>query len=147
VKLHSLRNRALLVAPIRVVLGAIWVVAAIAAGASRPSALLAAVSAAFLLVFVAFNDPRSRFLSGPAEPVPVPPGTTVAPWFEQALKATIPSTVGVSVLAAIAVVPQPILAAFLGGVSIGLGAAAVLAAALQDPALYVDPRTNTLYRG
>lgn len=144
-KLHSLRDRALLVAPIRVALGAVWVVAAIAAGAGRGPALLAAASAALILVFVAFNDPRSRFVRR-AEPVPAPADAAVAPWLEQALKATMPSTVGVSVLAAIALVTQPVVAAFLGGVSVGLGAAAVLGAALQDPSLYFDPRTGTVYR-
>ena len=144
-KLHSLRDRALLVAPIRIVLGAVWVVAAIAVGAGRGPALLAAASAALILVFVAFNDPRARFLKG-SDPVDAPADASVAPWFEQALRATLPSTVGVSVLAAIALATQPVLAAFLGGVSVGLGAAAVLAAALQDPSLYVDPRTGTVYR-
>lgn len=144
-RLHSLRDRALLVAPIRVFLGIGWVAAAVAAGAGRGPSLLAAASAAFVLLFVAFNDPRSRFLKA-ADPLPAPPDAAVASWLEQALQATLPSTVGVSVLAAIALAAQPLLAAFLGGVSVGLGAAAVLAAAMQDPSLYVDPSTNTLYR-
>ena len=143
-KLHSLKERALLVAPIRIILGLAWIAAA-AARAGRGPALLAGVSAALILVFVAFNDPRSRFLRN-AEPQPAPPDAEVAPRLEQALKAMLPSTVGVSVLAAIALFPQPILCAFLGGVSIGLGAAGILAGVLQDPALYLDPATSTVYR-
>jgi hypothetical protein len=143
--LHSLRDRALLVAPIRIGLGLVWIAAAIPAGAGRGPALLAAASSAFITVFIAFNDPRSRFRGAP-EIKPLPPDAQVAPWFEQAWRAMLPSTVGVSVLAAISLYPQPILSAFLGGVSIGLGAAGVLAGALQDPALYLDPRAGTIYR-
>ena len=143
--LHSLRDRALLVAPIRVLLGILWIAVAIPAGAGRGPALLAAASSAFIIVFVAFNDPRSRF-RGPAEIEPAPDDAHVAPRLEQALRATLPSTVGVSVLAAVALYPQPIMSAFLGGISVGLGAAGVLGAALQDPALYLDPQTGTVYR-
>jgi hypothetical protein len=143
--LHSLRDRALLVAPIRVFLGILWIALAIPAGAGRGPALLAAASSAFFTVFIAFNDPRARF-RGEVEVKPAPPDATVAPWLEQALRATLPSTVGVSVLAAISLIAQPILAGFLGGVSVGLGAAGVLAALLQDPALYLDPGTGTVYR-
>ena len=143
--LHSLRDRALLVAPIRVLLGFVWVAVAIPAGAGKGPALLAAASSAFIIVFVAFNDPRSRFRGSP-EIKPMPEDAKVAPWLEQALRATLPSTVGVSVLAAVALFPQPIMAAFLGGISVGLGAAGVLGAALQDPALYLDPRTGAVYR-
>lgn len=143
--LHSLRDRALLVAPIRVLLGIVWIAAAIPAGAGKGPALLAAASSAFIIVFIAFNDPRSRFRGDPAIK-DMPPGAQVAPWLEQALRATLPSTVGVSVLAAIALYPQPIMSAFLGGVSVGLGAAGVLAGLLQDPALYLDPRTGAIYR-
>ena len=143
--LHSLRDRALLVAPIRVLLGIVWIAAAIPAGAGRGPALLAAASSAVIIVFVAFNDPRSRF-RGEVQIEPMPVDAHVASWFEQAWRATLPSTVGVSVLAAVSLYPQPILSAFLGGVSVGLGAAGVLGAALQDPALYLDPRTGTVYR-
>jgi hypothetical protein len=143
--LHSLRERALLVAPIRVLLGIVWIAAAVAAGAGRGQSLLAAASAAFVLVFVAFNDPRSRFRRS-KEPAAAPADAQVAPRLEQALRATMPSTVGVSVLAAVSLAAQPILAAFLGGVLVGLGAAGVLAGVLQDPSLYLDPRTGTIYR-
>jgi hypothetical protein len=143
--LHSLRERALLVAPIRIGLGIVWIALAAAVSTGRGPALLAAASAAFITVFIAFNDPRSRFRKD-VEVQPAPPDAEVAPRLEQALRATLPSTVGVSVLAALSLIAQPVLTAFLGGVSIGLGAAGVLAAVLQDPALYLDPRTGTVYR-
>ncbi len=143
--LHSLRERALLVAPIRIALGVVWLVAARLAGASGAAALLAFLGGGFVLVFSAFNDPRARFLRRDA-PRPAPPDAVVAPRLRQALQATVPSTVGVSVLAAIAIVPQPVLAAFLGGISAGLGVFGVLGAARTDPSLYLDVRRGVLYR-
>jgi hypothetical protein len=57
-----------------------------------------------------------------------------------------PSTVGVSILAAIALVPQPALAALLGGISAGLGIAALISVWSVDPTLYLDPTSGTVYR-
>jgi hypothetical protein len=54
--------------------------------------------------------------------------------------------VGVAVLAAIALVPQPTLAALLAGVEAGLGVAALLSLGRVDPGLYVDPQTRVVYR-
>jgi len=92
--LHSLRERALLIAPIRLALGVLWLVLARIAGAA----------------------------------------------------AMFPSTIGVSVLAAIALFPSPTLAALLGGVRAGLGIAALLTLPSIDPALLVDPRRQVVYR-
>jgi hypothetical protein len=143
--LHSLRERALLVAPIRIVLGLVWLLAARLGGASGPAALLAFGGGLFVLVFTIFNDPRIRFLRA-AEPRPAPPGFRTAGRVRQALAATLPSTLGVSVLAAVALVPEPVLAALLGGVSAGLGLAGALSALRTDPTLYVDPRRGVVYR-
>lgn len=142
---HSARDRSLYVAPIRLGLAACWVVAAIAAGATSTGALLAGAGGAFATVFSLFNDPRSRFLRG--EPVPLPADARLASPVRQALGATIPSTLGVSMLAAIALVFQPVLTALLGGISAGLGIAGALSALRLDPALYVDPRSGVVYRG
>jgi hypothetical protein len=145
VTLHSLRDRALLVAPIRLGLGVVWVFAARLSGATATTALLAFAGGAFMTVFSLFNDPRARFLRRP-EPMDAPPNARVAGRLAQALQATVPSTLGVSVLAAIAVIPYPALASFLGGISAGLGLAGVLSAARIDPALYVDARHGVVYR-
>jgi hypothetical protein len=145
VTLHSLRERALLVAPIRLGLGGLWVLGARLSGATATTSLLAFAGGAFVTVFSLFNDPRSRFLRRP-DPVEAPRDAEVAGRLRQALQAMLPSTVGVTVLAAIAVVPHPALAAFLGGISAGLGIAGALGAARTDPALYVDPRRGVLYR-
>jgi hypothetical protein len=146
VTLHQVRRRNLLVAPIRLGLGVIWLAAARIAGAESTPALLAFGTGLAGFLFLAFNDPRAAFLTR-AEPKPVPADATVAGPTLQALNAMLPSTVGVSVLAAIAVVPYPTLAALLGGVSAGLGAGGLAVAHGTDPALLVDPRTGAVYRG
>jgi len=143
--LHSLRERALLVTPIRLGLGSLWVLGARLSGASAATVLLAVAAGAFATVFTIFNDPRSRFLRRP-DPVDAPPDAQVATRLRQALQATLPSTVGVSVLAAIAVIPYPALAAFLGGISAGLGVAGALAATRTDPELFVDVGRGVVYR-
>ena len=135
----------MLVAPIRLGLGVVWLAAARLAGAESTPALLAFGTGLVGFVFLAFNDPRSAFFTR-AEPKPAPADATVAGPLRQALQATLPSTVGVSVLAAIAVVPSPVLAAFLGGISAGLGVGGLAAAPRIDPALLFDPRTGAVYR-
>ncbi|HEY2326194.1 MAG TPA: hypothetical protein VGH52_01780 [Gaiellaceae bacterium] len=144
--LHSLRGHSLYVAPIRVALGLVWVVAARIAGASSTSVWLAAATAVFAMVFLYFNDPRARFLPRRGEVQPFPEDGVIASPAQQAFRALFPSTIGVSVLAAIAVVPRPVLAAFLGGISAGLGVAGVVGALRTAPDLYYDPRRGTLYR-
>jgi hypothetical protein len=144
--LHSYRERMLLVIPIRLALGATWFVAARLAGLAATSAMLACVSGALVVTFLLLNDPRSRFLNRNVEPAAAPPEAVVAPRWQQALRATIPSTVGVSILAAIALVPQPALAALLGGISAGLGIAALLSVWAVDATLYFDPKSGTVYR-
>jgi hypothetical protein len=145
VTLHSLRDRALYVTPIRVVLGVVWLAAARPAGAPGTGALLAFAGGAFVTVFTLFNDPRSRFLRrGEAEDAP--DGALVASRLRQALHATLPSTVGVSALAAVALAFEPTLTAFLGGISAGLGIAGALYAARADPTLFVEPKSGVVYR-
>jgi len=144
-RLHSLRDRALYVAPIRVALGAVWLVAARLAGSPATGALLAFAGGAFAIVFTLFNDPRSRFLSR-GEAKEAPGDVAVASRVRQALHATLPSTAGVSVLAAVSLAFQPTLSALLGGISAGLGIAGALYALRADPALYVEPKSGVVYR-
>ena len=144
---HSLRDRTLGVIPIRLGLGLLLLGAARVAGAQNGPALLAFVLGVFGITFVIFNDPRARFVQGTVEPLELPVGAEIAPRWRQALAATMPSTVAVAALAAIALVPEPTLAALLAGVEAGLGVAAVLSLSRVDGTLYVDPRTRTIYRG
>jgi hypothetical protein len=145
VVLHPVRGRTILVAPIRLALGLAWFGAARVAGAAQASALLAFGSGVAAFVFLAFNDPRMSFIVR-NDPAPVPADARIATPLTQALRATLPSTVGVSVLAAIAVVPYPVLAAFLGGVSAGLGVGSLASLSRIDPALLLDPRSGIIYR-
>jgi len=143
--LHSIRGRSLHVAPIRLGLGLTWLGAARFAGGPATGTLLAFAGGAFAIVFFLFNDPRGRFL-GRSDVLPAPTGTVVASPVRQALGALLPSTVGVSVLAAVALVFQPTLAALLGGISAGLGVAGTFYGLRADPTLYVEPRTGVVYR-
>ena len=143
---YSLRSRTLGVIPIRLALGLLLLLAARLAGAPSTGSLLAFVSGVIAITFLLFNDPRARFVRARAEPVPLPPNAEVAPLWRQALAATLPSTVGLTVLALITLVPQPTLTALLAGLCAGLGVAAALWLPRIDPSLYVDPRTEILYR-
>ncbi|HST14490.1 MAG TPA: hypothetical protein VLJ44_06525 [Gaiellaceae bacterium] len=143
--LHSLRDRALYVTPIRVVLGGVWLAAARLAGSPATGGLLAFAGGAFVIVFTLFNDPRSRFLRR-GEAKEAPEDVLVASRVRQALHATLPSTAGVSALAAVSLVFQPTMSAFLGGISAGLGIAGALYALRADPALYVEPKSGVVYR-
>ena len=143
---HSIQERMLLVIPIRFGLGLLTLVAAVLAGAARGPALLAFVLGLLGIAFTIFNDPRARFLRREIEPLPLPADAVVASRARQAFAATLPSTLGVTALAAIALVPRPVLAALLGGVCAGLGLAALFSLGRIDPALYVDPKSDVVYR-
>jgi len=146
VTVHSIQERMLLVIPIRFGLGLLTLVAAVLAGAARGPALLAFVLGLLGIAFTIFNDPRARFLRREIEPLPLPADAVVASRARQAFAATLPSTLGVTALAAIALVPRPVLAALLGGVCAGLGLAALFSLGRIDPALYVDPKSDVVYR-
>jgi hypothetical protein len=149
VTVHSLRGHSVYVAPVRIVLGSVCLLAARVAGAGGTGAVLAFASGAFFFVFLAFNDPRSRVLPGLQRmptPLPLPDGVAVASPVRQALAALVPSTAGLTVLAAIAVVPKPVLTALLGGIIVGLGLAGLMRAYFVDPSLLFDRRTGTVYR-
>jgi hypothetical protein len=146
VTVHSIQERMLLVIPIRFGLGLLTLVAAVLAGAARGPALLAFVLGLLGIAFTIFNDPRARFLRREVEPLPLPADAVVASRTRQAFAATLPSTLGVTALAAIALVPRPVLAALLGGVCAGLGLAALFSLGRIDPSLYVDPKSDVVYR-
>ena len=145
-RLHSVRNHSLYVAPLRVVLGVLWLALARVAGASATSALLAFAGGAFAIAFGLLNDPRRPFARRGAPPKPLPDDATYATPVEQALWALLPSTAGVGVLALAALPWQPVLSALLGGISVGLAVAGVMRAVVTDPALFFDRRKYVLYR-
>ena len=143
---ESVRLRLLLVAPLRLVLGGVWLGAARAAGGSSSATLLAFAAGAFGMAVFISNDPRARFRPAGGEPERLPPEATVAPAWRHAVDACFPSTAGVSVLAAVILVFDQTLTALLGGVLAGLGIAALLAAYSIDGQLYVDPRRGVVFR-
>ena len=143
---ESIRLRLLLVAPLRLVVGGVFVGAARAAGGSSSGTLLAFAAGAFGMAVFISNDPRARLRGAAGEPERLPPDATVAPAWLHVLHACFPSTVGVSVLAGATLAFNQILTALLGGVLAGLGIAAQLAAYSIDGGLYVDPRRGAVFR-
>ena len=121
----------------RVGLGLVWLAAAWLSGASGDRLARSHSSAARSTVcFAAFNDPRARFLRRGEPAAGTARRSRRGRGRSRRCRRRVPSTVGVSVLAAIAIVPQPVLAAFLGGISAGLGVAGVLGCgATTDPSL------------
>jgi hypothetical protein len=146
VSVESVRLRLLLIGPVRLVLGGVLLVAARAAGGSAGATLIAFAAGAFALAFLVPNDPRARFRGTPAEPEPLPADAVVAPAWLHVVHAALPSTVGVSVLAVVALAFNPTLAALLAGVLAGLGLAALYAAYGIDDRLYVEPRQHLVFR-
>lgn len=144
---QSLRLRLLLVGPLRLALGAVWLVAGRAAGVrSGDAALLLFLAGAFGAAFLIWNDPRARFRSTSVEVAALPGDARVEPAWRHLLSASFPSTIGVSVLAAVTLVFEPALAVLLGGILAGLGIAALLHVREVDAGLYVDPRMRAVFR-
>lgn len=143
---ESVRLRLLLVAPLRLLLSIVFLAAARAAGGTSGATLLAFAAGAFAMAFLVPNDPRTRFRKAPGEPAELPADASVAPAWLHALHASLPSTVGVSILAAVTLAFQPTLTALLAGILAGLGLAAAFRAHAIDGSLYVDPRGGELFR-
>ncbi len=145
-RLQSLRMRTMLVVPIRLVLGAAWLAGARLAGAAPGPAYAAFGIGAVVVAFVALNDPRARLVR--RDPRPLPDGEEIRldPRWRHALAAAFPSTVGLSILAAVTMAYRPILTAVLAGATAGLGLAAALTLPGLDESLLVDPRRSIVYR-
>lgn len=125
--LQSLPHRALVIAPLRLALAVAGLVAAVAAGSARASALLAFGATTAGTVFFVIADPRARFSSVPGHPPQAPPGASEDGVGRLVLSAAFPSTIGVTLLLAIALVTEPTLAAVMAGILAGLGLAALAA--------------------
>lgn len=143
---ESIRLRLLLIGPVRLVLGIVFLAAARAAGGSSGGTLVAFAAAALAMAFLLPNDPRARFRRTDEEPAELPADATVAPAWLHALHAALPSTIGVSILAAVTLPFNQTLAALLAGILAGLGLAALLRAFSIDDRLYVEPRRQLVFR-
>jgi len=116
-----------IVAAVRLVVGAALLGAAILAGAENGRPLAQFSFGTAMLVLVLLADPRRRFLGLRGEPTAVPDHARYDRWWEMAARAVFPSTVGVSILAAVALLFDASVAAFLAGAVAGMGVAAVVA--------------------
>lgn len=143
---ESMRLRLLLIGPLRLGASLVWLAAASAAGASGRTALLAYAAGAFGMAFLVSNDPRAHFRRASSEPADLPEGASVAPAWQHAFHAALPSTVGVSILAAITLAFQPTLSALFAGFLCGMGLVALLVAYRIDPRLYVHPPKGDVFR-
>jgi hypothetical protein len=111
----SLRARVL--APIRGGLSALGVVAAVLAGARPGSVLLAWAFGAIMVSIVLAGDPRGRRTPAPE----ALPGEAIAEsWAQIARTDVLPSTVGVALLTAVALVFDPVMASLLAGILGGM---------------------------
>jgi hypothetical protein len=143
---ESLRLRLLLIAPLRLALSIAWVLAARADGARSGATLIAFLAGAFASAFLVTNDPFARFKKAPDKAAELPADATVAPAWLHVAHAAFPSTVGVSVLAALGLLFQPALTALLAGLLAGMGVASLVAVYGIDGRLYLDPRTGGVFR-
>jgi hypothetical protein len=124
------RAQALLIAALRLALAAGGVGAAVARGVDRgPAAGLVAFGAGLVLFSVYAGGRPQRAALRFGDPEPAPEGARVESRARALARATYPSTIGLTVLTAIALWPQPPLAAFLAGILAGLGVMALVGAA------------------
>ncbi len=116
-----------LIVPIRLALGGVVLVAALAAGAKPRSAVGGFALGAAFLAFAALTDRRGALLRRSLEPEPLPAGARREPWWLIAWRMMLPSTVVVVVLAlATLAAGSLVLGAILGGCLAGLGVAAAV---------------------
>jgi hypothetical protein len=119
-------STALLVGPVRLMLGAVGLAAARAAGAPAGSAGLAFATAAAGMAIVVLNDPRRRFFER-ATTEPLPESALFRTRVRAVGRALYPSTLGLAVLVAIALgLDRGVLGALLSGLLAGLGVAALV---------------------
>jgi hypothetical protein len=120
------RAQALSIGVVRLALAAVGLGAAIAFG-TRPGAAAAlfVLGAVLLLVAVLGGRRRRLVFLRLAEAEPLGLRATFESRGRSLLRAAYPSTIGLTVLIALAVLPQPGLAALLAGILAGLGAAAL----------------------
>jgi len=117
-------RQALLVAPVRLALGAAGLIAAVAIDLSFGTAVAEAALGAGLTIF-ALIAPGSRRRPARLRP-PATTAPSAQPWWRTLAAAMFPSTYGVALLTGIALAFNRDLAAFLSGVLLGMGAVALV---------------------
>ncbi len=153
VRVGRLSTEQLVVAPIRLGLGIVLVVAADALDARGGLVGVIFTAGAFGSAFLVLQDPRQRFLGPRESPAALPADAVVDGPLQGVRTGIFPSTVGLTVLAAIALgAGRPVLAAFLAGALAGLGVAAFVRGGMlraeerrRGLALLADRRAHRLY--
>jgi hypothetical protein len=140
------------VGPIRIAVAVVLVAAARLAGLGGSAAFFSfAAGAVGFGAFYAASRGRGR----PVEPLPVPPGASYAPWWVAGLRASLPSTAGLTALGAIALSFSTALAGVIASVLAAMGVLALFTAVqlvLEEQRsgkrLWVGPGlTGTRYAG
>ena len=153
--LARISRQALLVAPVRLALALAGLAASLLVGESRTPALLAFAIGTFGMAFAVVADRRGGIFAPRSDPEPAPDDASFESPGELVRHAVLPSTVGVSVLAAIAFAAgQNGLGALLSGALGGMGLAALAYGSVlawqeraDGSALYLDRRGGRLYTG
>jgi hypothetical protein len=153
--LARISRQALLIAPVRIVLGLVGLAVSVLLGEGTTPALLAFVIGTFGTAFAVVADRRGGIFAPRSDPEPAPPDAALESAVELVRHAVLPSTVGVAVLAAIAFAAgQNGLGALLSGALAGLGLAALAYGGVlawqeraEGSALYLDRRGGRLYTG
>jgi hypothetical protein len=143
----SLRARVL--APIRGGLSALAVVAAVLDGARPENALLGWAFGAILVSIILAGDPRGRRTAAPKS---LPNDAVAESWAQIARTDVLPSTLGVALLASVALVFDPVLAGVLAGILGGMALMTMvsrvqvaLAERRLGGVLFVERRSRRLY--
>jgi hypothetical protein len=125
--LFEARAHALLIVPVRLVLALAGLTGARVRGVSSGSSVALFGFAAGLTLFMLLASRRRRlFWQHVADAVPLDPVVPVAGWAQTVAEAMYPSTIGLTILTAIALPIDAELAAFLAGILAGLGLSALL---------------------
>ena len=124
--LFEARAHALLIVPVRLALALAGLAGARLRGVSPGSSVELFGFAAGLTLFMLLASRRRRlFWHHVADAVPLDPVVPVAGWAQTVAAATYPSTIGLTILTAIALPIDAELAAFLAGILAGLGLSAL----------------------
>jgi hypothetical protein len=142
----AVRRRLILITPVRIVLGLALVGVAFGGDAPARSVVLAFLVGAVFIALAALADRRVLLLRPPREPEPLPFDSVPEADWRIALEAAVPSTVGVSVLAAVALAAgNEVLGALLGGAVAGMGIAS--AVSLVPLLAWEHKQAKRLYAG
>ena len=147
------RSQALLIAVVRLTLAVAGLGASIARGIQGGAAIgVFALGALLLLLSVYGGGRRQRSALKFQNSGPVPPDARLEGWARSLAIAAYPSTIGLTVLAVLALWPQPILTALLAGILGGLGVMSLIGLARlsswereRGVRIFVQPKTDRVF--